>query len=143
MSANPPPQKKSMREVMAPAASHDKSHFADVLVSTDPKDLAARTRTTSPFATATLKLLAGAVQKERMLKVQYDQTFDMRTLAGRMDYWQYEKDSYEISNDGKGRHEVGDVLKLAAIGGQDEEGRIASSVLNEGSKTLSKKETNR
>ncbi len=125
---------------MAPSVAHDKSHFADVLTTTEPKDLPARTRTISPFATATLKLVAASSQKEEELKAAYDQKFNMRTLAGRMDYWQYEKDAYEISNDGKGRGETVEVLKLAAIGGSDEEGRIASSVLNEGAKVLSKKE---
>jgi hypothetical protein len=135
--------KKSMREIMQSTPSSDKSHFADSLTSTDPKDLPARTRTVSPFATATLKLIAASSQKEAILKGPYNQEFNMRTLAGRMDYWQYEKDAYEISNDGKGRQETVDVMKLAAIGGADDEGRIASSVLNEGSKVLTQKEKQR
>ena len=135
----PDEPKKSMREVMSPVAGADKSHFADSLSTIDPKHLPARTRTISPFATATLITLSASSQKEREFKNAHGMKFDMHTLAGRMDLWQFNYDSYQISNDGKGRQEVVDVLKLAAIGGSDDEGRIASSVLNEGPKVLNKK----
>lgn len=131
--------KKSMREMMQAVPGADKSHFADALSTVDPKHLAARTRTISPFATATLKAISASSQKQRQFKNVHGMVFDMHTVAGRMDLWQFEYDSYQISNDGKGREEVKEVLKLAAIGGGDEEGKIATSVLNEGSKNLSGK----
>jgi hypothetical protein len=133
------PEKKSIREMMRAVPGTDKTHFADALSTIDPRNLPARTRTISPFATATLKTLAASSQKETEFKDLHGQIFKMHTVAGRMDLWQFTYDSYQISNDGKGRQEIVDVLKLAAIGGADEEGKIASSVLNEGSKNLTGK----
>ena len=121
---------------MQPMPGADKSHFADALSTIDPKNLAARTRTISPFATATLRTIAASSQKQREFVNAHGMKFDMHTVAGRMDLWQFDYDSYQISNDGKGREEVKEVLKLAAIGGSDDEGKIATSVLNEGSKDL-------
>lgn len=134
-----PEPKKSMREVMAPVSYSDKSHFADVLSHVDPKHLPAQTRTVSPFATATLKLVSIASQKQREVKNEHDIKYDIKSVTGRMDYWQFYFDAYQISNDGKGRQETVDVLKLAAIGGADESGQIALSTLNEGAKVINKK----
>lgn len=134
-----PPQKKSMREMMQAVPGQDKSHFADALSTVDPKNLAARTRTISPFATATLRLLSASSQRQRNFKNVHSLVYDMHTVAGRMELWQFDYDSYQISNDGKGREETMKVLQLAAIGGSDDEGKIATSVLNEGSKNLAGK----
>lgn len=136
MSAEP---RKSMREVMSPVSGPDKSHFADSLSTIDPKHLPARTRTISPFATATLLTLSASSQREREFKNAHGMKFDMHTVAGRMDHWQFGYDSYQISNDGKGREETVKVLQLAAIGGQDEESKIATAVLSEGNKQLTTK----
>jgi hypothetical protein len=133
------PEKKSIREMMRAVPGADKTHFADALSTIDPKNLPARTRTISPFATATLKTLSASSQRESTFKDLHGQQFQMHTVAGRMDLWQFTYDSYQISNGGEGRHETERVLSLAAIGNQDEEGRIASSVLNEGSKNLTGK----
>lgn len=57
-----------------------------------------------------------------------------------MELWQFYYDAYQISNDGQGRKEAVDVMKLAAIGGTDESGNIALAALNEGNKVLNKKE---
>lgn len=132
--------KKDIRSLMSPVSASDKSHFADVLSQVDPRNLPAQTRTISPFATATLVTLSAATQKERMFKNAQGLTFNTHTLAGRMDLWQFNYDAYQISNDGQGRKETVEVLRLAAIGGADESGAIAQSVLNEGAKNLSGKE---
>ena len=141
MSQQPQPaqQKKSMREMMQAVPGADKSHFADALSTVDPKNLPARTRTISPFATATLRLVSAASQRQRSFKNVHGLMYDMHTVAGRMELWQFDYDSYQISNDGEGRKETMKVLQLAAIGGNDEEGKIAGSVLNEGSKNLAGK----
>lgn len=132
--------KKDYRSMMSPVASADKSHFADALLSIDPRNLPARTRTISPFATATLVTLSASAQKEKIFENAQGVKFNTHTLSGRMDLWQFSYDSYQISSDGKGRQEAVDVMKLAAIGGSDESGAIAQSVLNEGAKVLNKKE---
>jgi hypothetical protein len=139
----PEPEKKSIREMMRAVPGADKTHFADALSTIDPKNLPARTRTISPFATATLKTLEASSQKESTFKDLHGQQFQMHTVAGRMGLWQFTYDSYQISNDGKGRQETKEVLSLAAIGGNDEEGKIASSVLNEGNKNLTGKNKDR
>ena len=134
-----PQQKKSMREVMSAAVYSGKEHFADVLSHVDPKHLMAQTRTVSPFATATLKLVSIASQRERHVVNEHQMRFDIKSVTGRMDYWQFYFDGYQISNDGKGRAETVEVLKLAAIGGADDSGAIALTQLQEGSKKLDKK----
>ena len=132
--------KKDYRSIMSPVAASDKSHFADALITVDPRNLPARTRTISPFATATLVTISAASQQEEFFVNKQGEKFDVHTLAGRMDLWQFTYDEYQISNDGKGRQEAVDVMKLAAIGGTDESGIIASNVLNEGNKQLTGKE---
>jgi hypothetical protein len=131
---------KSYRSMMSPVASSDKSHFADVLGTIDPRNLPALTRTISPFATATLLTVSASAQKEKIFQNAQGMKYDVHTLSGRMDLWQFTYDEYQISNDGQGRKEIVDVLKLAAIGGSDESGQIAQSVLNEGAKVLTSKE---
>ena len=132
--------RRDYRSMMVPVSGSDKTHFADALSTVDPKHPPARTRTISPFATATLKLVSVSSSKEAGHINPHGVKFDIHTVAGRMDYWQFEYDSYQISNDGQGRKEVVDVLKLAAIGGGEESGQLATSVLNEGSKNLSGKD---
>lgn len=134
-----PEPKKSMREVMAPVSYSDKSHFADILLKIDPRNLIAQTRTVSPFASATLKLISAASQREAIIKNEHDMEFKIKTVQGRMDYWNFYHDGYQISNDGKGRGEGVEVMKLAAIGGADESGAIALNTLNEGAKVINKK----
>jgi len=135
-----PEERKDYRSMMSPVAAADKSHFADALITIDPRNLPARTRTISPFATATLVTLSAASQRQRVFKNTQGVEFDVHTLAGRMDLWQFSHDEYQISDGGQGRKEAVDVMKLAAIGGSDESGSVAQSVLNEGAKNLTKKE---
>lgn len=116
-----------------------KQNFADALSTVDPKNLHARARIPAVFAMATHNMVGHAVRKEKTFTNDQGVTFDMRTLAGRMADWDFEYEAESISKDGKGREEVRDVLKLAAIGSADESGALATSVLNEGSKNLSGK----
>lgn len=89
---------------------------------------------------ATHSLVGAAIRKDRNVLNPQNVAFDMHTLHGRMSFWQFEYEAVAISLDGRGRQEVVDVLKLAAIGSPDETGAIASSVLSEGNKKVVKGE---
>jgi hypothetical protein len=136
MSATP---KKSMREVMSPVESSDRYHLGAPLIEVDPKHLHARTRLPSIFNMAVHSLVAKAVQREDAVTNPQGQIFHMKTLAGRMEMFQFEYEAMAPSLEGKARAEYVEVSKLAAIGSADEQGVIATSVLSEGSKKAPEK----
>lgn len=129
----------SYRSTLTPVEGSGKEHFADVLSTVDPKHLHARARIPSIFNMAVHSTLGAYVRKEKTYQNLQGVSFHMGTVAGLMGCFHFEYEAESISLDGKGRGEVVDVLKLAAIGSQDETGAIASSVLNEGSKNLTGK----
>lgn len=140
MSQNPPtPEKKTYRGMMENVPGSGKEHFADALSTVDAKHLHARSRVPAIFAMATHNTLGIYVRKDKDFVNQQGVAFNMRTLSGLMGCWDFEYEAVSISLDGKGREEVRDVLKLAAIGSADESGALATSVLNEGAKNLSGK----
>lgn len=130
-----------MREVMSPAVARDRYQLGDPLIQINPKDLPATTRTISPFATATLGLVASASSKNRFFVWEsrgQKLKQDTRTVAGSIATWQFLYDAYQISNDGQGRKEYADLAKFAAIGQGDETGAVAG-LLSEGNKQVEKK----
>jgi hypothetical protein len=139
--SSPPqqPEKKTYRGMMESVPGSGKEHFADALSTVDAKNLHARARIPAVFAMATHNTLGPYVRKERGFTNNQNVQFNMATLSGLMACWDFEYEAISISLDGKGREEVRDVLKLAAIGSADESGALATSVLNEGSKNLSGK----
>jgi hypothetical protein len=113
-----------------------KEHFADALSTVDPKNLHARARIPAVFAMATHSTLGKYLLRKQEFTNNQGIVFKMRTLGGLMDCWGFEYEAISISLDGKGRDEVARVLQLAAIGGSDESGALATSVLNEGNKQM-------
>lgn len=140
MSQKPPEEKGVYRRGLEQVPEGGKSHFADSLSTIDPRHLHARSRIGAIFTMATHSLVGVAIRRERNFTNPQGVNFDMHTLHGRMSFWQFEYEAIAISLDGRGRQEVVDVLKLAAIGSPDETGAIASSVLNEGNKKAVKGE---
>ncbi len=144
-----PPEKKAVpvpaagtdyRSMMSAVPGADRYHLGEPLISVNPKDLHARTRITNGlFNMAVHSLLSASLQKERYIVNPQQVRFDMRTLAGRMAYFQFEYEALAPSVDGTARDQYVKVASLAAIGSGDEEGRIASAVLGEGAKQLNNK----
>ena len=126
--------------MMVPVGGSDRYHLGEPLITVDPKHLHARTRISAVFAMATHSTLMAYMDKNKQIQNNQGVKFDMDTLSGVMGFWQFEYEAIAISLDGKGRAEYVDVSKLAAIGGGDEQGQLAASVLNEGAKNLSSKE---
>ncbi len=138
--SQPQPEKKSYRSMMQPTAGSDRYHLGEPLITVSPKDLHARTRLPNIFNMAVYSLVGAAASKERIIENPQGVKFDMHTLSGRIAYLMFEYEAMAPSLDGKARDQYVDVSKLAAIGGSDEQGQIASSVLNEGAKNLTSKE---
>ncbi len=126
--------------MMSPVAGSDRYHLGEPLITVSPKDLHARTRLPTVFNMSVHSLLQASLEKKSIVKNVHGVEFEMNTLAGRMAYWDFEYEAMAPSLDGKARQEYVDVSKLAAIGGSDEQGQIAASVLNEGAKNLTSKE---
>ena len=131
-----PEAQKTYRQGFEDVPGSGKEHLADPLSTVDVKNLHARARIPAVFSMATHNLVAAAVRKEKSYTNNQGVEFNMGTLSGRMSCWDFEYEAISISKDGKGREEVAKVLSLAAIGGSDESGAIAASVLNEGSKQM-------
>ncbi len=138
--SQPQPEKKSYRSMMQPTAGSDRYHLGEPLITVSPKDLHARTRLPTVFNMAVLSLVSASSSKEPIVENPQGVKFNMKTLSGRLQYLMFEYEAMAPSLDGGARKEYVDVSKLAAIGGSDEQGQIAASVLNEGAKNLTSKE---
>lgn len=123
----------------------DKYHLGDPLITTSAKDLHIRSRITSVglFNMSVHSLISASVQREANVVNAQNVVFDMKTLAGRMAFFQFEYEALSPAVDGMARDQYAKVASLAAIGSNDDEGRIASQFLNEGSKQLSNKNKER
>jgi hypothetical protein len=124
---------------MVPSVGSGREHIAEPLSTIVPEHLHVRTILPTIFNMAVHSVLAKAVRRERYYTNPQKITFDMHSLAGRMECFDFEYEAMAPSLDGKGRQQVTDVLKLAAINAGDESGIVATTVLNEGAKNLSGK----
>jgi hypothetical protein len=126
--------------MMSATPGADKYHLGEPLISVDPNDLHARTRITNGlFNMSVHSLLSASMQKQRVIVNPQGVSFDMSTVAGRMAFFQFEFEALAPSVDGMARDQYVKVASLAAIGNNDDEGRIASAVLGEGAKQLNNK----
>lgn len=132
--------KKDIRSMMQPVGGSDRYHLGEPLITVDPKNLHARTKLTSIFTMSVHSTLTKFLGKDKLVKNNQNVVFDMSTLGGVMDYWQFEYEAMAPSLDGGAREQYVKVSQLAAIGGSDDSGQLATSVLNEGSKNLSGKD---
>lgn len=124
-----------------------RGHLGEAFLTIDPKNIDAQTRIPSVIAMATHETMAA------WAKTGFDQEgnpvpytehitkegvkFRTDTMSGIMGLWEFSYEKKAISLDSKSREEARDVMKLEAIGPQEDSG-IAQSVLNEGSKQLNK-----
>ena len=139
----------SYREGMEKMDSAARGHLGEAFLTVDPKNIDAQTRIPSVIAMATHETM-GAWAKTGFddlgNPVPYTEhttkegvKFRTDTLSGLMGLWEFSYEKKAISLDSKSREEARDVMKLEAIGPQEDSG-IAQSVLNEGSKQLNQKD---
>jgi hypothetical protein len=129
--------------------SDKQGHLAQILLTINPKDIDAQTRIPSVMAMATHETLAAAVKTDidkagnptvtTIHKTKEGVEFQIKTLSGIMSLWEFSYEKKAISLDGKSREEGRDVMKLEAIGPQ-EDSTLAQSFLNEGAKQLTTKQ---
>lgn len=133
MSASKDP--KTYREGMEREDAASRGHLGEAFLTIDPKNIDAQTRIPSIIAMATHETVAAwSTEKDEHITKE-GVKFPINTLSGLMALWEFSYEKKAISLDGKSRKEAENVMKLEAIGPQDDSG-LAQSVLNEGNKQL-------
>lgn len=133
------PQSGVYRRILTDVPGSGRQHIADPLSKVDPKHLHVRTRIPTIFNMAVHSTLGKYLRKEKTYQNPQGEVFNMGTLSGLMDCFQFEYEALAPSLDGKGREEVTKVLQLAAIGNQEDSGLLANNILNEGAKNVAAK----
>jgi hypothetical protein len=129
----------SYRSAMEKEDAAHRGALGEVFLTIDPKNIDAQTRIPSIMAMATHETLSAAVTGEDSYTTKEGQSFRVSTISGLMSLWEFSYEKKAISLDGKARAEAESVMKLEAIGPQ-EDSVLAQSVLNEGSKQLTAKD---
>ena len=133
---------ESVRSMMKPVGGSRKDQLGEPLITINPRDIDAQTRVPAVFTMATLAMMAKWVGRETYTNYPErgkDGQFNVRTLSGIMDTWEYEYKKKAISLDGKARDEYVKVASFIAVGA-DESGSAVTNLLEEGSKKLNTKE---
>lgn len=135
---DPPSYRAGMERVEASA----RGHLGEVFLTIDKKNIDAQTRIPSVIAMATHETLSAALTQEDAFVTKEGVSFKVQTASGLMSLWEFSYEKKAISLDGKARQEAENVMKLEAIGPQEDSG-LAQSVLNEGAKVLNQKDKGR
>ena len=130
--------------MMKPIGGSRKDALGEPLITINPRDIDAQTRVPAVFTMATLAMMAKWVGKEKYTNypergLDDKHQFNVRTLSGIMDTWEYEYKKKAISLDGKARDEYVKVASFIAVGA-DESGTAVTNLLEEGSKKLNQKD---
>lgn len=115
-----------------------RGHLGEIFLTIDPKNIDAQSRLPSVIAMATHETVRAWASGEKEYTTREGVKFQIDTLAGIMGTWEFAYGKKSIGLDGKARQEAENVMKLEAIGPQDDS-ILAQSVLNEGAKNLSSK----
>ena len=130
---------KSYREGMVRIDTPGRGHLGEVFLTIDKKNIDAQTRIPSVIAMATHETVSAALTQEEDFLTKEGVSFKVQTASGLMSLWEFSYEKKAISLDGKARQEAENVMKLEAIGPQEDSG-LAQSVLNEGAKQLTGKD---